>query len=68
MMFRSGNFLSAFAVSFVPALMSIALIVTGQQVCARVSHGMGLGLGFIWGGNAVVLLLALILLGRLQRQ
>jgi len=68
MMFRSGNFLSAFAVSFVPALLSIALIVTGQQVCARVSHGLGLGLGFIWGGNAAVMLLAIVLLGRLQRQ
>jgi hypothetical protein len=29
---------------------------------------MGLGLGFIWGGNGVVALLALVLLIRLQRQ
>ena len=35
MMFRSGNFLSAFSVSFVPALLSIALIVTGQQICGN---------------------------------
>jgi hypothetical protein len=68
MMFRSGNFLSAFAVSFIPAMLSIALIVTGQQVCSRVANGTGLGLGFIWGGNAVVLLLALTLLAKLQRQ
>ena len=68
MMFRSGNFLSAFAVSFVPAMLSIALIVTGQQVCSRVANGAGLGLGFIWGGNAIVLLLAFTLLAKLQRE
>src|SRR4051795_12172746 len=36
MMFRSGNFLSAFAVSVVPALISIALVVTGQHTCENV--------------------------------
>jgi hypothetical protein len=30
MMFRSGNFLSAFAISFIPALVAITLIVAGQ--------------------------------------
>ena len=33
MMFRSGNFLTAFAVSFIPALLCITLIVAGQQTC-----------------------------------
>jgi len=36
MMFRSGNFLSAFALSVVPALICIALIITGQHTCENV--------------------------------
>ena len=67
MMFRSSNFLSAFAVSFIPAMFSIALIVTGQQICARATNSMMLGLAFIWGGNALVLGLAMGLIGKLQR-
>ena len=35
MMFKSGNFLSAFALSAVPALVCIALIVTGQHTRGR---------------------------------
>lgn len=75
MMFRSGNFLSAFAVSVVPALICIALIVTGQQTCenvprdlARQANPINLGLSLIWSGNAAILILATVLLGRLQRQ
>jgi lipopolysaccharide export LptBFGC system permease protein LptF len=67
MMFRSSNFLSAFAVSFIPAMFSIALIVTGQQVCSHAQNSMALGLAFIWSGNALVLLLAVGLLWKLQR-
>jgi lipopolysaccharide export LptBFGC system permease protein LptF len=67
MMFRSSNFLSAFAVSFIPAMFSIALIVTGQQVCSHARNSMALGLAFIWSGNAAVLLLSVGLLWRLQR-
>ena len=37
MMFKSGNFLSASRCSVVPALVSIVLVVTGQQ-CARTFH------------------------------
>ncbi|HEY7089415.1 MAG TPA: LptF/LptG family permease [Tepidisphaeraceae bacterium] len=76
MMFRSGNFLSAFAVSVIPALMCIALIVTGQHTAENVpaplpanwTNTLGLGLGLIWSGNAIVLAAAVVLLGRLQRQ
>jgi lipopolysaccharide export LptBFGC system permease protein LptF len=67
MMFRSSNFLSAFAVSFVPAMFSIALIVTGQQVCSHAHNSMGLGLAFIWGGNGIVLMLSIGLLWWLHR-
>ena len=80
MMFRSGNFLSAFAISFIPALMTITLIVAGQRIAGNlpdelkvdvmhyVNTPLKLGLGLIWTGNAVNFVLAVILLGRLQRK
>jgi hypothetical protein len=75
MMFRSGNFLSAFAVSVIPALATIALIVAGQQTAQNVPwaidasfhNPLRLGIVLIWGGNAVNLIGAAILLARLQR-
>jgi lipopolysaccharide export LptBFGC system permease protein LptF len=68
MMFRSGNFLSAFAVGFVPAMMSIALIVTGQQVSGGGPSTLPVGLTFIWSPNILVLGAAVVMLARLQRQ
>ncbi len=67
MLFRTSNFLTAFAVSFIPAMFSVALIVTGQQVCSHARNSAALGLTFIWGGNALVLLLACALIAKLQR-
>ncbi len=75
MMFKSGNFLTAFAVSFIPALLSITLIIAGQRTCGSIpadfpKHGnpIQLGLGLIWSGNVINLVIAFVLLGRLQRQ
>lgn len=74
MMFRSGNFLTAFAFSFVPALLCITMIVSGQQTCHAVPwhadqhNPIGLGVMLIWSGNAINLALAVGLLWRLQRQ
>ena len=68
MISKSGNFLSAFAVSVVPALLCIALIVTGQHVCENTPKSMGMGLSLIWSGNVIVLVMATVLLGKLQRQ
>jgi lipopolysaccharide export LptBFGC system permease protein LptF len=75
LMFRSGNFLSAFAVSVVPALCTIALIVAGQQTAQNIPwaidasfhNPLNLGIALIWSGNAANLITAVILLGRLQR-
>src|SRR5678810_20721 len=76
MMFRSGNFLSAFAVSVVPALLSIALVVTGQHTCENVpwnvnpaswNNPLHTGLLIIWSGNVAVAAIAVVLLWRLQR-
>jgi hypothetical protein len=80
MMFRSGNFLSAFAVSFIPALITITLIVAGQRISGNVPDDLKtdinkwanaplqLGLGLIWSGNCLNFLLAAVLLGRLQKK
>jgi lipopolysaccharide export LptBFGC system permease protein LptF len=76
MMFKSGNFLSAFALSVVPALISIVLVVTGQHVCENIPYilpknfndPLQMGLVLIWSGNAMVLVIAVGLLWRLSRQ
>jgi lipopolysaccharide export LptBFGC system permease protein LptF len=75
MMFKSGNFLSAFALSVVPALICIALIVTGQHTCENIpwrldnfKNPLNLGIALIWSGNAAITVLALALWGRLARQ
>jgi lipopolysaccharide export LptBFGC system permease protein LptF len=75
MMFRSGNFLNAFGISVAPALLCIALIVTGQHLCESVpwnlknfQNPLRMGLMLIWSGNIAVLILAIVLGWRLQRQ
>jgi lipopolysaccharide export LptBFGC system permease protein LptF len=80
MMFRSGNFLSAFAISVVPALLTITLIVAGQRMSGNipdqlktdiakyVNSPLKMGLGLIWSGNVANFVLAVVLLGRLQRK
>ena len=73
--FKSGNYLNAFAVSVVPAIVSIVLVVTGQHICenvpvditAKFHNPLHLGLGVIWSGNVAVLILAVILMVRLRR-
>ncbi len=75
MMFKSGNFLTAFAVSFVPAMLSITLIIAGQRTAGHVptnftgtNNPLQLALVLIWGGNVVNLILAVALLWKLQRR
>ena len=75
MMFRSGNFLTAFAVSFIPALIAITLIVAGQRVGGslplqypKAENPIQLGLMLCWAGNAANAVLAAVLWWRLQRQ
>jgi hypothetical protein len=75
MMFKSGNFLTAFAVSVIPAMLSIVLIVTGQHAAESTPFLIGpnnnplmTGLTMIWFGNVVIAATAIALLWRLQRQ
>src|SRR5690606_18093340 len=74
-LFRSGNFLSAFAVSVIPAVLCVALIVTGQHTAenipndlSHVRNALRLGIGLIYSGNVVTLILAVVLTLRLQRR
>lgn len=74
MIFRSGNFLTAFAVSFVPALLSITLTIAGQRTAGNIpfrenaADPLMLGLCLIWAGNFVNLIIAGTLLLRLHRK
>jgi len=76
MMFKSGNFLSAFALSVMPALLCIALIVAGQHTACNIPYRvastfrnpLNLGIGLIWSGNVAALVLAAVLGIRMQRQ
>jgi hypothetical protein len=80
LMFRSGNFLSAFAVSFIPALLTITLIVAGQRISGNIPETLDIdfagyansplqiGLALIWAGNCANFVLAAGLLGRLQKK
>jgi lipopolysaccharide export LptBFGC system permease protein LptF len=78
MMLKSGNFLSAFAVSVLPALLGITLIGAGQQMAEslpEVVTGAGfrntplqLGLALTWSGNVAIAGIATTLLWRLQRR
>jgi len=74
MIFRSGNFLTAFAVSFIPALVSITLTIAGQRTAGNIPMRLSatdplmLGLSLIWMGNVVNLCIAGTLLYRLHRK
>jgi len=76
LMFQSGNFLNAFAVSFLPALMTITLIVGGAQAAGHLPDNvlvphfrdpLHMGIALIWSGNAMVLALAAVLSWKLSR-
>jgi hypothetical protein len=75
MMFRSGNFLTAFAVSVIPAMLSTVLIVTGQHTVEatptevlRQANSVALGISVIWSGNVLIGIGAVLLFWRLQRK
>jgi lipopolysaccharide export LptBFGC system permease protein LptF len=82
MMFKSGNYLTAFAISVFPAILTIVLIVSGQNIAEEVPrklvqladpltnamNPLHTGLAVIWAGNIVVLIIATVLLWRLHRQ
>lgn len=72
---RSGNFVGAFAVSSIPAVVAIVLIVSGKHVAENVpsripadfSNPLDFGLTLLWSGNVIVALVGLVLYLRLSR-
>ncbi len=75
MMFKSGNFLTAFAVSVIPAVFSMVLIVTGQHTAQATpmpidlaKNPLELGLSIIWFSNLAIGVTAASLLWRMQQQ
>ncbi len=82
MIFKSGNFLNAFAISVIPAILTIVLVVSGQNMSEGIPNSLYLlpnpvtnplnplyaGLFVMWSGNVIVLVIAVALLWRLHRQ
>jgi hypothetical protein len=74
MIFKSGNFLTAFAISFVPAMICITLIIAGQRTAGNVpwtfwdaSGALRTGITLIWSGVTLTGLLGAGMLWKLQR-
>jgi len=75
MQFKSGNFITAFAVSVIPALLCIALIVTGQHVSQNIPrvlpgsfvNPLAIGIPIIWSGNVMVAAVGSVLFWKLRR-
>ncbi|MFQ5412960.1 MAG: LptF/LptG family permease [Phycisphaerae bacterium] len=65
--FKGAHVVTAFGLSFVPALCVIILIVTGRQMAQNASTH-GLGLGMMWSGIVAVALLDLFVLARVVRR
>lgn len=81
LMFRSGNFLTAFAVSTIPAAVCVLMIVFGQQVIENVGkvgdrelanprllRPSPWGVTVIWSGDALVVAGSAVLLWRLRQR
>lgn len=59
--FRGGHVMTAFGISFAPALFVIATIAMGKQVSEH-PHTVILGIGIIWGAVLAVILIDLVVL------
>jgi lipopolysaccharide export LptBFGC system permease protein LptF len=75
MFFRSGNFIGAMALSTIPAVLAVVLVVAGRHTAANVpsavsadfANPLTMGLVILWSGNALVLTAAASLYHRLSR-
>ena len=66
--YRGGQFISAFAISAVPASIIIALILMGKGMVRNPSVRPEYGLACIWGGIAALLVANALLYLRLARK
>ncbi|HUU21882.1 MAG TPA: LptF/LptG family permease [Phycisphaerae bacterium] len=66
--FRGGQFISAFAISAVPAAVVIALLLMGKGMVRNPDVSTSLGLACIWGGIIALLVANLLLYLHLARK
>jgi len=65
LIFKGGQFISAFALSAVPAAAVIIMLVMGKQMVSNPSSSDTLGLVCIWGGVGALLVANLVIYARL---
>ena len=68
LMFKGGQFISAFAISAVPAAIVIAMLLMGKGMVRNPDVEMHLGLMCIWAGIVVLLGATLLIYWRLSRR
>jgi lipopolysaccharide export system permease protein len=64
---RGGHLLSAFGASAVPAGLLVVCLMMGKNVANNSGVGLSAGLGLMWGGFAVIVLLASVILHKLLK-
>ena len=67
-LFRGGQMISAFALSVVPALVVIIMLVMGKQIVRNPDVQTSVGVLAIWGGIALLALANMVLYWRLVRR
>lgn len=68
LIFKGGQFISAFALSAVPAAAVIFMLVMGKQIVRNPASDDMLGLACIWGGMGALLVANLVIYARLARK
>ena len=66
LMFRGGQFISAFALSAVPAAAVIIMLLMGKEMVRNPSSSETVGLACIWGGIAMLLVANVVIYARLR--
>ncbi len=68
LIFKGGQFISAFALSAVPAAAVIFMLVMGKQIVRNPASDDMVGLACIWGGMGALLVANLVIYARLARK
>lgn len=64
---RGKNPLAVFVVGFVPAILLVLLITAGREVTEGSTSRMAAGIGLIWAGNVILILVVLAVYTKLLR-
>ena len=68
LIFRGGQFISAFAISAVPAAVVIAMLLMGKGMVRNPDVSASLGLACIWGGIVALMVANMLLYLHLARK